>query len=179
MSQPIQPSHDPSEKRRVPLFRYFLFSVLAGLLIFSFVAWLTIPKLSGRPESLPYRTIVKITAIRNALECFRADYGHFPTAAEGLDALVDRPVDAMAKWRRYYYGDFVDAWGTPFEYLPPDKERPESFNLVSPGEDKIFGDDDDLDINSVAQPYKAMLTPMASSTAPKTSTKTLPLRDNM
>lgn len=52
-----------------------------------------------------------------SLEIFHADFGRYPTAKEGLAALVRRP-SALAGWRGPYIdGDYsVDPWGNEYVY---------------------------------------------------------------
>src|SRR5215475_2150011 len=51
------------------------------------------------------------------LEIFYADFGRYPTATEGLDALTRQP-STLAGWRGpYIEGDYsVDPWGTEYVY---------------------------------------------------------------
>ena len=52
-----------------------------------------------------------------ALEIFHADFGRYPTAKEGLGALVRQP-STLAGWRGpYIEGDYsVDPWGNEYVY---------------------------------------------------------------
>jgi len=68
----------------------------------------------------------RAAAVARALRAYKRDTGAFPTAADGLTALVKRPEGA-AGWQGPYvepsladaHGVPVDAFATPFAYLPP------------------------------------------------------------
>jgi len=67
-----------------------------------------------RRESMARR---ELDLYAKALEIFHADFGRYPTAKEGLAALVRQP-STLAGWRGpYIEGDYsVDPWGTEYVY---------------------------------------------------------------
>ena len=69
---------------------------------------------SERRESMAQR---ELDLYAKALEIFYADYGRYPTATEGLAALVRQP-STLAGWRGpYIEGDYsVDPWGVEYVY---------------------------------------------------------------
>jgi general secretion pathway protein G len=73
---------------------------------------------------------------------YRDDTGRFPTSAEGLDALVKRPVGASTSSRKLLDEVPRDPWGTAFVYRFPSAEDPERFELLSLGPDRVPSADD-------------------------------------
>ncbi|MBO0724012.1 MAG: type II secretion system protein GspG [Blastocatellia bacterium] len=69
---------------------------------------------SQRRETMARR---ELDLYAKALEIFYADFGRYPTVAEGLAALVRQP-STLAGWRGpYIEGDYsVDPWGTEYVY---------------------------------------------------------------
>jgi len=69
---------------------------------------------SQRRESMARR---ELDLYAKALEIFHADFGRYPSATEGLAALVRQP-STLAGWRGpYIEGDYsVDPWGADYVY---------------------------------------------------------------
>jgi general secretion pathway protein G len=63
---------------------------------------------------------LQIENVGATLEMFRSDVGRYPTAAEGLDALVHEPKDGegwLGPYMRTPKG-LLDPWGRPLIYVP-------------------------------------------------------------
>ncbi|GHV77501.1 type II secretion system protein GspG [Spirochaetia bacterium] len=101
----------------------------------------------------------KFAACRNQIESFRLslqsyflDCGMYPTAAQGLSALWEKPVLAPvpAQWNGPYLDRQLpdDPWGTAYRYKNPgDKNLP--FTIISYGPDgQEGGDGQNADIYS-------------------------------
>jgi type II secretion system protein G len=74
----------------------------------------------------------------------QADNGRYPTAAEGLAALLVRPPNAPS-WRGPYlaYDMLTDPWGNPYVYRNPGKHNSNGFDVFSMGPDgRVDGGDD-------------------------------------
>ncbi len=90
---------------------------------------------------------VQIQGLSTSLELYYLDMGRYPTTAEGLAALVEKPADA-ATWNGPYLGKAVvplDPWGKPYHYAQPGKNT--AFDLYSLGRDNReggTGEDGDL-----------------------------------
>ncbi len=55
-----------------------------------------------------------------ALKLYRLDQGRYPSQAQGLKVLAERPADASASnWRSYLERLPNDPWGKPYQYLNP------------------------------------------------------------
>ena len=85
-------------------------------------------------------------AIKNALEQFKLDNGFYPTTAQGLKALVEKPQipPIPQHWHKYLDKVPKDAWGNDYIYISPAGEYP--YDLKSKGPDGIEGTQDDIDI---------------------------------
>jgi type II secretion system protein G len=92
---------------------------------------------SAAPDT--QRMIVRAEAdIRNietALDLYRLDNERYPTTAEGLRALVERPTDpALRHWRQggYAQGVLKDPWSNDYQYVYPSTHR-KLYDLYSLG----------------------------------------------
>ena len=80
----------------------------------------------------------QIEALARALDAFRLDTGHYPSAAQGLSALRERPA-GEARWNGPYLQKDVpmDPWGKPYVYRVPGAKG--EFDLASYGRDGAPG----------------------------------------
>src|SRR5688500_7939442 len=64
----------------------------------------------------------QIESLEKALDQYRLDMKRYPSAEEGLDALVAKPVQA-ATWSGPYLKKSLpnDPWGRPYQYRTPGK----------------------------------------------------------
>jgi general secretion pathway protein G len=88
----------------------------------------------------------QIDSIEKALDQFRLDMRRYPSAEEGLQALVVKPA-AAGDWRGPYLQKAVplDPWGKSYVYRVPGEKR--EFALLSYGRDgKAGGEGEDADI---------------------------------
>lgn len=88
----------------------------------------------------------QIESLEKALDQFRLDVRRYPSAEEGLDALVTRPT-SVANWGGPYLKKAVpaDPWGRPYVYRVPGEKS--EFQLRSLGRDgKSGGIGEDADI---------------------------------
>lgn len=92
-------------------------------------------------------TRVEIEVIENAVDKFYADTGRYPTMAEGLEVLRQRPSQPL-NWRGPYLKKDVpvDPWRRPYIYIYPAKYGTKQFDLYSWGADgkDDFGLVDDI-----------------------------------
>lgn len=84
----------------------------------------------------------QIDAFDKALDQYRLDVGRYPTAEQGLAALMTQPPNEP-RWRGPYLKKAIplDPWGRPYVYRQPG-ERGE-FDLLSYGKDGAPGGTDD------------------------------------
>lgn len=78
-----------------------------------------------------------IRTIASSLEMYRLDNRRYPSTAQGLEALVARPVapPAPPNWASggYLAQVPVDPWGNPYVYRSPGEGAP--YELISLGAD--------------------------------------------
>ncbi len=119
-----------------------LIEMMVVLVIIAIVAAMVVPNVIGRPDAA--RVTVAETDIRSissALELYRLDNRTYPTTAQGLEALVERPTSAPAP-RNWAEGGYLtevptDPWDTPYVYASPGREG--AYDLVSLGADAAPG----------------------------------------
>ena len=90
----------------------------------------------------------QIDALEKALDQYRLDTGRYPTAEQGLKALVDRPA-SEPKWAGPYLRKDVplDPWGNAYVYKVPAENA--EFLVVSYGRDgQPGGDGENADLSS-------------------------------
>ena len=81
----------------------------------------------------------QMVALEKALDQYRLDTGHYPTADQGLAALNAKPANET-KWDGPYLKKAVppDPWGNPYLYKIPGEHGSE-FDLYSYGKDGQAG----------------------------------------
>lgn len=82
---------------------------------------------------------IQVDALGSAVELFYLDNGRYPTAEEGLTALIKAPPSAP-NWNGPYVkrnASLVDPWGAPYQYHPPGKQG--DFEIATLGADKAVG----------------------------------------
>jgi general secretion pathway protein G len=82
---------------------------------------------------------VQVKNVAASLQLFRLDAGRFPTAEEGLDALVKAP-STVPMWNGPYLPQasaLVDPWGNPYLYRAPGQHG--EIDVYSLGSDKALG----------------------------------------
>ena len=125
-------------RRRDPQAGVTLIEMMVVLVIIAVVAAVIVPNVIGRPDEA--RVTVARTDIRtiaSALELYRLDNRTYPTTAQGLEALVEKPTASPVppNWVAGGYLSAVptDPWGAPYLYRAPGESGP--FDLVSLGAD--------------------------------------------
>ncbi len=92
---------------------------------------------------------IQLEKLGGILDLYRLEGGAYPTTAEGLSALVDRPV-ATPSWNGPYLKNreaLTDPWGRPYQYRAPGEHG--EYDLWSLGADgRPGGDDEDRDVAS-------------------------------
>ena len=93
-----------------------------------------------RPDAVVHS---ELATIEQQLQVFRKIVGRFPTASEGLQALVDRPdaVPVETLWQKMRGAVPVDPWGRPYQYVEV-PGSPETYRVSSQGSDAANPDDD-------------------------------------
>jgi len=93
-------------------------------------------------------TQAQIDAFGKALDLYRLDVRHFPSTAQGLQALVAKPVNEP-NWNGPYLKKAVplDPWGHPYVYRSPGTHG--DYDIISYGRDgKPGGVGEDADLTN-------------------------------
>lgn len=127
-----------------------LIELLVVLLIIGLIAAFAVPQVmnylgGARQDS----AAIQISRLSGIMDLYRLDAGRYPSASEGLTALVERPADA-ARWNGPYIQkaeSLVDPWGRPYLYRFPGEHGP--YDLYSLGADGAEGGEgEDADVVS-------------------------------
>ena len=99
-------------------------------------------------------------AISAALATYRLNAGHFPTTAQGLQALIEKPTKEPipGRWRKIMEKHPVDPWGSPYGYLVRTKNGKVQHILTSKGPDPDAAEDDIERIIDLPEPEAAKET---------------------
>ena len=92
----------------------------------------------------------QIDALEKALDQFRLDTRHYPTAEQGLDALVVKPANE-GNWTGPYLKKAVpnDPWGRAYVYrVPGGKGEFDLYSLGKDGKPGGTGEDADIGLNT-------------------------------
>lgn len=115
---------------------FTLVEMLVVLAIIGLIVGLVGPRVIGYlGESKIKAAQIEMENISTALELFYLDAGRYPTTAEGLLPLVQRPGDAKSWHGPYLKSESLpkDPWGHNFIYRSPGEKTP--FDLGSMGPD--------------------------------------------
>ncbi len=101
---------------------FTLIEVMVVIVILGVLASLVVPRVMSRPdEARVVAATQDIGAIMQALRLYKLDNRHYPSNAQGLRALIERPSDAPvpSNWKPYLERLPNDPWGNPYQYLNP------------------------------------------------------------
>ena len=129
---------------------FTLIELMVVLVIIGVLAALIVPNVLDRADdarSTAART--DITNIMQALKLYRLDNQRYPTAEQGLQALIVKPTTGPIpnNWKLYLEKLPNDPWGRPYQYLNPGIKGP--IDIMSFGADgQAGGEGKDADIGS-------------------------------
>lgn len=133
--------------RRIRESGFTLIELLVVLVILTLLAGLVGPKVLDQLGGAKSKTArVDIAGIEQALDLFKLDVGRYPSDAEGLRALVERPATAQG-WTGPYLkkGLRPDPWGGAYLYKNPGRNGgADVFSLGADG--KPGGDGESADV---------------------------------
>lgn len=129
---------------------FTLVELLVVLVILGLVMGLVGPRVLNYLTSSRERAAsLQIASFKSAMDLFFLDTGRYPTASEGLGALVTRPTSLPA-WNGPYLQQSAvpaDPWGNPYRYAPPTSGAP--YRIISNGADgQVGGSGSDADITN-------------------------------
>lgn len=101
---------------------FTLIELMVVLAIIGILASLVVPNILGRADDA--RVTAAKTDVGNlmqALKLYKLDNQRFPTAEQGLQALVTKPSTepVPTNWKNYLDKLPADPWGRPYQYLNP------------------------------------------------------------
>ena len=129
---------------------FTLIELMVVLVIIGVLAALIVPNVLDRTDDA--RATAARTDVHNimqALKLYKLDNQRFPTAEQGLQALIARPTTAPApiNWKPYLEKLPNDPWGRPYQYLSPGVKG--EVDVLSFGADgQSGGEGKDADIGS-------------------------------
>jgi general secretion pathway protein G len=127
---------------------YTLIELLIVLAIIGLIVGLVGPRLLGYLETSKVKSAhLQIDNFGKALDLFFLDAGRYPTTAEGLDALVQKP-SAVSNWAGPYLKSDkapTDPWGNRYNYRSPGEHgRYDLYSYGADGRDGGTGNDADI-----------------------------------
>ena len=137
-TNPCQPRLKTLRQRLVAGFT--LIELMVVVVIIGVLAALIVPNVLERAED------ARITAARTdvnnlmqQLKIYKLDNQRYPTAAQGLQALLNKPTDAPIppNWKHYVDKLPNDPWGHPYQYLNPGVRG--EVDVISFGADGVAG----------------------------------------
>lgn len=131
---------------------FTLIEILVVVVILGILAGLIVPRIMDRPDQA--RVVAAksdIAGIMNALKLYRLDTGSYPSAEQGLMALVKMPEtgNIPRNWKAGGYLERLpkDPWGSDYQYLNPGLHA--EIDVMSFGADRQPGGEDyNADIGS-------------------------------
>lgn len=122
-------------RRTAAISGFTLLELLVVMVIIGLLAAYVGPKyFSQVGKSQVKMARAQIDALEKALDQYRLDVGHYPTAEQGLSALVTRPA-TEAKWEGPYLKKGIppDPWGNAYVFKLPGEHG--EYDLISLGKD--------------------------------------------
>ncbi len=143
VSRPVSSRPRGRGQRGFTLVELLVVMVILGLMAL-FVAPQAIKFLGGAKTD---SAGIQITQLSTVLDLYRLEVGRYPNEGEGLQALIERPIEA-ANWNGPYVKkaeSLVDPWGRPYIYRYPGKSGEyDLYSLGADGQEGGSGEDQDV-----------------------------------
>lgn len=133
---------------------FTLLEILVVIAVIAVLAGLVAPMVLrnvGDAKVQAARTQIEMLGM--ALDAYRLDNAFYPSTAQGLEALRERPEGEPEplNWRGPYLRKAVpdDPWGRPYVYRSPGEVNAQGYDLLSLGRDgREGGEGEDRDVVS-------------------------------
>ncbi len=114
---------------------FTLLEIMVVVVIIGLLAAMVVPSLmSNVDQAQTSRTKQDVRQISNVLDLYRLQNFRYPSAAEGLQALVTNPGETSApNWQQNLKKLPVDPWNRPYQYTNPGQHG--EFDVFSLGAD--------------------------------------------
>lgn len=129
---------------------FTLLEIMVVVIIIGMLMTLVATTIFGRLERSKVDIAgMQIQKLSQSLELYKLDNGNYPTAEQGLDALVHE-ASSEPRPKRFPPGgyaspkDLIDPWQAPFKYDRPGSNNPHSYDLYSFGSDGVQGGETDI-----------------------------------
>lgn len=147
MKRPLLPLH--AARRRLAA-GFTLIELMVVLVIIGVLAALIVPNVLDRADDARVTAArTDVSNLMQALKLYKLDNLRYPSAEQGLRALVAKPSTAPQppNWKPYLEKLPNDPWGRPYQYLNPGIKGP--IDVMSLGADgQPGGEGNDTDIGS-------------------------------
>ena len=113
---------DPTLNRTKLQYGFTLIELMVVLVIIGVLAALIVPNVLDRADDARVTAAkTDIANLHQALKLYKLDNLRYPTAEQGLQALVTKPTTGPIpnNWRPYLDKLPNDPWGGPYQYLNP------------------------------------------------------------
>ncbi|MCE1613401.1 type II secretion system major pseudopilin GspG [Enterobacter ludwigii] len=125
---------------------FTLLEIMVVIVILGLLASFIVPNLMGNKDKADrQKASSDLVALENALDMYRLDNGRYPTAEQGLHALIEKPSipPVPAHYPEEGYLRFLpqDPWGNDYRLIAGKKGRA---HVISAGPDGEFDTADDI-----------------------------------
>jgi len=130
---------DPEKKCVNKTGGFSLIELLVVIIILGLISALVAPKFFGKVDKAKTKTAkAQIELLGSALDSFRLDNDRYPSTAEGLNALREKPAE-LKDWDGPYLPKKVplDPWDRPYIFKCPGEHG--DYDLFSYGRDGVEG----------------------------------------
>jgi general secretion pathway protein G len=129
---------------------FTLIELMVVLVIIGVLAALIVPNVLDRADDARVSAAkTDVSNLMQSLKLYKLDNQRFPTAEQGLSALVSKPSTGPAplNWKPYLDKLPNDPWGNPYQYLNPGiKSEVDVMSLGADGQ--VGGEGKNADIGS-------------------------------
>ena len=125
---------------------FTLLEIMVVIVILGLLASFIVPNLMGNKDKADrQKASSDLVALENALDMYRLDNGRYPSAEQGLNALIEKPSipPVPAHYPEEGYLRFLpqDPWGNDYRLIATKKGRA---HVISAGPDGEFDTADDI-----------------------------------